>query len=278
MSTTNITTTQPRSILRAMAERFGMEADKFERTLRATVVPKDCTVEEFAAFLLVAKEYDLNPITREIYAFPKRGGGIQPIVGIDGWMSIINDRPEFDGMEFEDNIFDGTIESITCRIFRKDRSHPTAVTEYLAECKQDTATWKKWPARMLRHKAAIQCARYAFGFSGIIDPDEYERMPSAYPATSETVVPSKALRSTPGNEKRQDHDPETGEVEEVPEAVDRIVYMRELEGAMAKCNTPEALSELWQGHVSMRSVLSKGDQKLAEEMLDRHRIRLEVKG
>ena len=29
---------------------------------------------------------------------------------------------------------------------------------------------------MLRHKALIQCARYAFGFAGLIDPDEAERM------------------------------------------------------------------------------------------------------
>jgi hypothetical protein len=29
---------------------------------------------------------------------------------------------------------------------------------------------------MLRHKALIQCARYAFGFSGIIEQDEAERI------------------------------------------------------------------------------------------------------
>jgi hypothetical protein len=32
---------------------------------------------------------------------------------------------------------------------------------------------------MLRHKAAIQCGRYAFGLSGIIDPDEAERFQDA---------------------------------------------------------------------------------------------------
>lgn len=31
---------------------------------------------------------------------------------------------------------------------------------------------------MLRHKATIQAARYAFGFSGIVDPDEAERIAS----------------------------------------------------------------------------------------------------
>jgi hypothetical protein len=61
-------------------------------------------------------------------------------------------------------------------VHRKDRSHPIEVTEYLAECRQGTEPWKKWPARMLRHKAAIQAIRYAFGFSGIVDPDEADRM------------------------------------------------------------------------------------------------------
>jgi len=46
----------------------------------------------------------------------------------------------------------------------------------MSECRRDTPTWKRWPARMLRHKAAIQAARYAFGFAGIMEPDEAERM------------------------------------------------------------------------------------------------------
>lgn len=163
------------SVTIAMAKRFGMEPAAFEATLRATVVPKDCSSEQFAAFLLVAKEYGLNPITREIFAFPTRGGGIQPIVSIDGWLNIMNSHPQMDGLEFEDHIEDGKLVAVTARIWRKDRAKPTTVTEYMEECKRNTDTWKQWPSRMLRHKAAIQCARYAFGFAGIMDPDEYER-------------------------------------------------------------------------------------------------------
>lgn len=168
--------TNRKSVLVTMADRYGMEPAAFEATLRSTVFPAKGSKEQFAAFLLVAKEYDLNPVTKEIYAFPTKDGGVQPIISIDGWMNIINSHPLFDGMEFEDHMDkDGNIESITCKIYRKDREHPTSVTEYMEECYRDTITWKKWPARMLRHKAAIQCARYSFGFSGIIEPDEFER-------------------------------------------------------------------------------------------------------
>src|SRR5215216_3446861 len=173
-----VTTLEPprRSITADMAGRYGMEAAAFEQTLRATVVPKGATREEFAAFLMVAKEHGLNPVTREIYAFPKKGGGIQPIVGVDGWANIINSHPAFDGMTFEDHQDDrGNVGAITCRIYRKDRAHPVEATEYLAECKRGTEPWTNWPRRMLRHKAMIQAARYAFGFAGIVDPDEADR-------------------------------------------------------------------------------------------------------
>lgn len=214
---------QPRSILVSMSERYGMEPAAFEATLRATVVPEKCSREQFAAFLLVAKEYDLNPILKEIYAFPSRGGGIQPIVSVDGWMNLINSRKELDGLEFDDHLAeDGNLTAITARIWRKDRAKPIVVTEYMVECLRDTDTWKKWPRRMLRHKAAIQCARYAFGFSGIVDPDEAERtgaseMRDVTPAKapSPPAAPIKVAESYQGRTppaKTPAHDAETGEV------------------------------------------------------------------
>ena len=165
-----------RSVLVTMATRYGMEPRAFEATLRATVVPKDTSPEQFAAFLLVAREYSLNPILKEIYAFPTRGGGIQPIVSIDGWSNLVNSHPQCDGFDFEDHIDSaGALVSITCRMYRKDRKHPIVATEYMAECRRATDTWRQWPRRMLRHKALIQAARYAFGLSGIADPDEGAR-------------------------------------------------------------------------------------------------------
>jgi phage recombination protein Bet len=182
-----------RSITASMAEHYGMAADAFEATLRATVIPKNVTREQFAAFLLVAREHGLNPVTREIYAMPGKGGGIQPIVGVDGWTNIINSHPAFDGMEFADTLDDkGNVTAITCRIHRKDRQHPTEATEYLAECAQNTEPWRKWPRRMLRHKAMIQCARYAFSLAGIVDPDEFDRFrPDAHRID---VTPKQTLR------------------------------------------------------------------------------------
>lgn len=165
-------------VVAKMAERFDMQPAEFERTVRSTVCPQNITNEQFVAFLMVAKEYSLNPITKQIYAFPSKGG-IVPIVSIDGWLRIINEHPQFDGMEFVDNVVDGKLMSITCRMYRKDRARPTEVTEYMGECIRGTDTWKQWPARMLRHKATIQAARYAFGLAGIYDEDEAQRIGAA---------------------------------------------------------------------------------------------------
>lgn len=175
-TTTNLPAAAPaRSVIADMAARYGMDREAFEKTLRATVVPESTSREQFAAFLLVAKEYDLNPLTKQIYAFPAKGGGIQPIISIDGWLSLAHNHPQFDGMEFKDTFEGGDLAAVTCRIRRKDLSYPIEVTEYMAECKRGTDVWKTWPARMLRHKATIQAIRYALGYSGIQDPDEYER-------------------------------------------------------------------------------------------------------
>jgi phage recombination protein Bet len=183
-----VATIEAPSVIGSMAERFGMDKRAFEATLRGTIMPQNTSNEQCAAFLLVAKQHGLNPFTKEIFAFPSNGG-IQPVVSVDGWMKLINSHPDFDGMEFVDTLdSSGTLTAVTCKMFRKDRSHPVSVTEYMSECRRQTPTWKQWPARMLRHKATIQAARYCFGFAGIMEPDEYERMHASEQAGAEATI------------------------------------------------------------------------------------------
>lgn len=170
---------RPRSVLLDMADRFDMEPAAFEATIRATCFSskagEEPSREEFAAFLVVARDYGLNPLTREIYGFKAKSGAVVPIVGIDGWLSLANRQDEFDGMEIREVVENGEHVGTTAIVYRKDRTHPTIVTEWLAECRRGTEPWKQWPRRMLRHKAAIQAIRYAFSISGIYEPDEAER-------------------------------------------------------------------------------------------------------
>lgn len=161
------------SALALLASRLNVEPEKMLTTLKATVCNK-ATNEEIMAFCIVANEYGLNPFLKELYAFPAKGGGIVPVVSVDGWIRIVNEHPQMNGLEFSFTHDDkGKISSCTCTLHRKDRAHPVVVTEFLSECYRNTEPWKM-ESRMLRHKALIQCARVAFGFSGIHDEDEAE--------------------------------------------------------------------------------------------------------
>lgn len=171
------------SVLVRMGQRFGVDPDKMLATLKETAFKGNVSTEQMMALLVVAEQYQLNPWTKEIYAFPGQGGAIVPVVGVDGWSRIINSNPNFDGMDFVDGELNAqTIPSwIECTIHRKDRAHPIKVKEYFAEVGRDVGPWKTHPRRMLRHKAMIQCARLAFGFAGIFDQDEAERIVEAQP-------------------------------------------------------------------------------------------------
>ena len=156
-----------------LGDTFGMIGDGRElvEILKSTAFKGQVSDAQMAALMVVANQYALNPFTRELFAFPDKNNGIVPVVGVDGWARIINSHPQFDGMDFDqDN------ESCTCIIYRKDRSHPIKVTEYMDECRRGTGPWQSHPKRMLRHKAMIQCARIAFGYGGIYDQDEAERI------------------------------------------------------------------------------------------------------
>lgn len=197
------------SLIVTMASKFGVDPTLFFETLKATAFKQRDgsapTNEQMMALMVVANQYDLNPFTREIYAFPDKFNGIVPVVGVDGWSRIVNDHPAFDGVDFEYSekrvAIKGTqischewIESV---IHRKDRLHPIRVREHLDECYRTiNGPWQTHPKRMLRHKALIQGARIAFGFSGIYDQDEAERIGDVVESPA-VVVQSEKSELTP---------------------------------------------------------------------------------
>lgn len=184
------------------ATKFGVDAGKVFPILKATCFKGDkdhgpASDAEVAALMIVAREHGLNPFLKEIYAFPDKKGGIVPVVGVDGWISIVNSHPQYNGVDFIYEKFDSAPAWVECHIYRKDRGHPIKVREFLHECKRDTGPWKSHPARMLRHKAFIQCARVAFGFAGIYDPDEGEAIIEGT-AVVEPTQQAGATRGTAG--------------------------------------------------------------------------------
>ncbi|NVK74578.1 MAG: phage recombination protein Bet [Oceanospirillaceae bacterium] len=186
-----------KSLVTRIASRFGVDTRKFYETLKATAFKQRDgsapTDEQMMTLLIVAEQYGLNPFTREIYAFPDKQNGIIPVVGVDGWSRIINEHPQYDGVEFvysdkKVRMQGAKVECpewIECVIYRKDRSRPIRIKEFIDEVYREPfkgqgrtvdGPWQTHTKRQLRHKSLIQCSRVAFGFSGIYDQDEAERI------------------------------------------------------------------------------------------------------
>lgn len=246
------------SLIATMAQKFNMDPRAFEATVRSTVMPSQHTNEQFAALMMVAKEYDLNPLTKEIYAFPAKGGGIVPVVSIDGWVNLVNSHPACDGFEFDFEHIEGKLISCTCRMYRKDRNRPVTVTEYLAECKRNTDPWKM-EHRMLRHKAMIQASRYAFGFSGIYDEDEGSKIaemrdvtppsppqPPMPPAASNPPEPPVVDHVADSIDADQPEDVIEGEIiTQDGEVIDDTEFFERLENALAGAMDAATIEEIW---------------------------------
>ena len=184
------------SLVEKIASRYSIDSAKLLDTLKATAFRQSDgsvpTNEQLAALLVVADQYGLNPFTREVYAFSDKRAGIVPVVGVDGWSRIINEHPQSDGFDFRESETMVVPEHgkkcpewMEVIIYRKDRAHPIVVREYIDEVyrppfQKDSriiaGPWQTHTKRMFRHKVLIQGARIAYGFTGIYDEDEAERI------------------------------------------------------------------------------------------------------
>lgn len=232
---TNVATIPHRaSLVQKFAAKYSIEPDKLMGILKATafkVKDGEATNEQMAALLVVADQYGLNPFTKEIFAFPDAKNGIVPVVGVDGWSRIINDHPQSDGLEFRASDTMVTMpdaqpcpEWMEVVIHRKDRSHPIVVREYLDEVyrklgeykdgnKHKPGPWQTHTKRFLRHKVLIQGARIAYGFGGIYDEDEAERIIDM--GAAQQVASEKPVIAMPQSKsKPATIDNETGEITE----------------------------------------------------------------
>ena len=197
-----------KNALAALADRLQISQEELTRTLKETAFKECKTDAQFIAALVVANTYGLNPLLKEVTAFPGSGSGVIPVVMIDGWISLVQRQDSYDGVELIENRnpegtpnkSGTTVDSITAKFYLKGKSHPVVVTEYMDECYDGTKNpWKKWPIRMLRHKAYIQGARVAFGFSGIYDEDEKDRIQAGevLDVPAETMIGLKNDKNKP---------------------------------------------------------------------------------
>ena len=178
------TVPSPSNALAIMAQRIAVPATELQQTLMQTAF-KGATTAEFLMLVAVANKYDLDPFVREIYAFPKKGGGIVPLVPIDGWLKIIKRNSDYAGMDvaWSDDMVRPSPQARECPSWvevtihhKSTPDHPTVHREWIDEMYRETGPWQSTTKRMLEWKGIIQAGRVAFGLSGIFDQDEAQRI------------------------------------------------------------------------------------------------------
>jgi len=122
------------------------------------------------SFLHLGNQYHLNPLNNEITLTIYEDGQWQAMVTVDGLYKLINKEPHFCGMTFTESPErkDDVPIWMECAIYRKDRIKPLVIREYFDEVKNQLNFWEKMPRRMLRHRTLQQCARAAFGLTGLV--------------------------------------------------------------------------------------------------------------
>lgn len=210
---------QTQGLIARLAGRFGVEPNRLLKCLTTQVFKladgRQPSTEELMVLLLVCENFGLNPFNREIFAFRGKGGEIVPVVSLDGWAKIVRSQKDFNGVSFR--FSETTVkvagvnqelpEYVECSIRLKGVDDPVRIQEFMVECFNDKSpVWRKWPRRMLRTRAFIQCARLAFSLTGLYDEGEefaedFSGMVATgsvppqvqQPAIAQTSVPKLAL-------------------------------------------------------------------------------------
>ena len=123
----------------------------------------DVPAKTILTILRSMQNLHLDPLCEEIGFTQYDDGQWQVFITIEGCSKLLNQHPQFNGLVFNqaDTLIDGVPEWMECSIYRKDRTVPTTVREYLTEVRGENPIWQKMPRRMLRHRALQQCVRLA---------------------------------------------------------------------------------------------------------------------
>lgn len=152
--------------------------DKDTIATLVNTVAKGATPEEFKLFVEMCKATGLNPFKKEIW-FIKANNQVQMMTGINGFYTIANSHPQFDGIETEIVQEGKTIIKAVARVYRKDRRIPMTAEAYMDEYGKSYGTWKSMPRVMLSKCAESMALRKAFPqeLNGLYTQEE---MPGTY--------------------------------------------------------------------------------------------------
>lgn len=222
-------------------------------TIRQTVAV-NATPAELAMFLEFCKSTGLNPFKKEIWFIKPQSGRLQMMTGINGFYTIANKHPQYDGMEEPTYETDdkGQLLSVTVKVWRKDRRFPSVGCAHMAEYKQGTPIWREKPRTMLLKVAESIALRKAFPqeLNGLYTAEE---MPANYeaPKVEAPTLPAKQVTVTVDSDEAPEWitppipvDPFVAKVNEAIEAGD--LWELESHIIVSECQKKgQTLGEVW---------------------------------
>jgi hypothetical protein len=185
--------------IRATAAQFlGVPPDKVCSLLRnvwrtSKGEPELTDNEMFAGMSMIAR-YGLDPIAKEIYV-TRSSKGLMTIIGIDGFVKILDRTDGYDGFEQEMGWNGDDLEWVETRIYSGKRTHPTTYRAFASEyARLAGIVAKSIPWHMLRLFSLRHATRLFTPIGGSVVTEEEARWMNAYQPTA-TVLPQKTSRT-----------------------------------------------------------------------------------
>lgn len=181
-----------------------------------TMVAKDASDDEFELMLHMARKYNLDPLTKQIWLVKYRNTPANIFTGRDGFLDIAHRSGQFDGMDTKVEVVEQPIDKTftfynrkenrqetgrfqrpwqfkaTCTIHRKDMTYPVIAEVFEEEYTTCQNLWKDKARTMIGKVAESQALRKAFQISGIYSPDEMPEPPHERDVTPSKIADAQA--------------------------------------------------------------------------------------
>lgn len=179
-------TERQQSVARTTAAFLGVPPDKvctlLQNVWRVTKGQPPLSPQEMFCGMSLIARYGLDPIAREVYVTRDKTGRLITIVGIDGWIKILDRTDHYDGFEQEIATDDsGKVVWVETKIHSTRRSHPAVYRAYMDEyVKLGGYVAAQIPSHMLRIFSLRHAARMFTPLGGAVTEEEARWMGADY--------------------------------------------------------------------------------------------------
>jgi hypothetical protein len=150
------------------------------------------TDQELMVGMAIVSRYGLDPFAREIYVTRDKKGRLMTIIGIDGFIRILDRTEHYDGFE-QDIVMgeNGSIAEVTTRIHSKTRKHPAVYRAFMTDyMKLGGFMAGQIPGHMLRIFSIKHAARLFVPMGTVVTHEEARMMGYQEPAATEDQTQS----------------------------------------------------------------------------------------